>query len=887
LFSAQNLQTETGLPSKSACLSLGMIVLGACMVVPSTSFAKSKPKDLAAEVARLQKELGESKKENQQLKNALQNSNTPTTATATAPVAVEAVAQPVVAAETVASVAKVEKPAVEEPRNLSEVVVTARRKEERLQDVPVPITVLTAKNIERDRTFDVQDLTKRAPDLQATTPNGRRTGISLRGIGKASGNDGMEAAVGVMVDDVFMGGNVGMSYQDFTDVERIEVLRGPQGTLMGKNTTMGLINYTMKSALFKQQGMIEGETGGNQQTGVMPTAFKARASYTNGIVDNKLAFRGSMFINKQAGDIHNINYLLNDSINERNRYGGRLQFLYTPTEKIKFRLNMDYAYSNEYSNVQPSMEDPIAFANGAIRPITYSSRLARSYFGGYRPIIGTDAWNMIDAGQIQRLPTTNGGVSGKLDWNLGNVGTFSSILAYREFHFDAHNDSDQTKFAISVGGTKVDSKQYSFENRLASNPFKWLDNQGGLFMMHYETNSLSRSLYGQDAGAFYATDAQYRTLNTAANRQFLVSSLNNVYSTTKLTPATDSIALFDQANIHFNEKATLTLGIRQTYESKTSSITKSATYGDGSALTSTGNATANAIRQAQINNTYPQQPGQTIGEWTTSWTASPSYKLNKDIMLYASGAGGAKSGSVQFNSSTGAPLNVKPEETLDAELGIKSTLLDKKVILNVNLFLTEVTNYQATTSVVDPTTATGYRSQLGNIPGIEAMGVEIDSAWYPTSYLTLSFGGAYNHAVYSSWNTATCPVEQNSTGVCNNTGKQISAAPLYTGIFGADVHKPISDLLSAHGWVNTIVRSTQNLDSLLSLYGVQKTYQVTDLGIGLLTGKKVKYELDLVANNVFDTKYTTSVTSYSNTGAVGFDGLGQRRYVGLVLRSNF
>jgi iron complex outermembrane receptor protein len=207
--------------------------------------------------------------------------------------------------------------------------------------------------------------------------------------------------------------------------------------------------------------------------------------------------------------------------------------------------------------------------------------------------------------------------------------------------------------------------------------------------------------------------------------------------------------------------------------------------------------------------------------------------------------------------------------------------------LNVNLFYTHVKDYQATTSVVDKTTTTGYRSQLGNIPGIDAMGVELDSAYYPTSYLSFNAGGSYNHARYSDWGTATCPVENTTQTICDNTGKQIVGAPELTGIFGVDVYKPVNYGLTAHGWVNSVVRSSQNLDSLLSIYGKQSAYQVTDIGVGVFTGKKNKYEVNLVGNNIFDTKYTTSVNAYSTTGPVGYDGLGARRYVGLVLRANF
>jgi iron complex outermembrane receptor protein len=206
----------------------------------------------------------------------------------------------------------------------------------------------------------------------------------------------------------------------------------------------------------------------------------------------------------------------------------------------------------------------------------------------------------------------------------------------------------------------------------------------------------------------------------------------------------------------------------------------------------------------------------------------------------------------------------------------------------VNLYHTTITDYQATTSVVDKTTVTGYRSQLGNIPEITAMGVEVDSAYYPTSYLTLSFGGAYNNAEYSDWSTATCPPEITNAVVCNNTGKQVVGAPELTGIFGVDLHKPLGFFgLTGHAWANSAVRSSQNLEALLSTWGKQDAYQVTDLGIGVFTGQKNKYEVNLVANNVFDTHYTTSVNAFSNNSTVGYDGIGARRYVGLVLRSTF
>ena len=177
--------------------SSALIVVGACLLGSGYSVAAEEAyQDPAAEVAELKQKLVEAEKK---LKNKPVSENSPADAATTIPIE----------SNNVAAAIETKAPEVE-AKNLSEVVVTSRRREEKLQDVPIPISVIGGKNMERDRTVDIQDLTRRAPGLTATTPNARRTGVSLRGIGKSSGNDSMEAAVGVMIDDVFMS-HVGMT----------------------------------------------------------------------------------------------------------------------------------------------------------------------------------------------------------------------------------------------------------------------------------------------------------------------------------------------------------------------------------------------------------------------------------------------------------------------------------------------------------------------------------------------------------------------------------------------------------------------------------------------------------------------------------------------------
>lgn len=760
---------------------------------------------------------------------------------------------------------------------VEEVVVTARNRSERAQEVPIPISVLGADVLNRERVFTVADLSQRAPGLTATTPNARRTGISIRGIGKTSGNDNMEPAVGVIVDDVFLG-HVGMTYQDFTDLERVEILRGPQGTLLGKNTSLGAIKYTSRAPSFTPEASLEVEGGVNRKS------IKARGSHTAGFVNDLLAYRASAFVDKQEGDLDNINSN-GGHWHERNRYGGRLQLLLQPAADVSVKLNFDGAFTHENSNTKPFMVDPAALNDGSLRTTTYSTRLARDYFSGYTPIIGS--WEEIDVDMSRPLITENYGGSAVVTWDAGPV-ELTSITAARWFHFDARNDQEQTRFPISRSGTLVDTRQLSQEFRIAGSLSQRIEYQTGLYLFNIETDTTGRNTYGEDAGAFFASDGQYRALNTPAGRELLRASLRDVYSITHQKPVSDSAAVFGQINWHYTERASLTLGLRQTWEHKTNEISRRSTLINGSPLVSAGNVTADAIRAAQTGADYGPVAGLKINDDAIAWLINPSYQLTDDVLLYVSASAGEKSGAVAFDNN-GNIANVEPEKSLNFETGVKSQLWGDRVTLNLNVYYTRVRDYQNVTSEPDPTSPTGFSSRLGNIPEIRAVGTELDAQIRLTENLVVTTGGAYNEATYTDWSTATCPRSfPSSVPVCNNTGRQIVGAPRWTGIFGFDYQWPLASGFGAHAFGNYIYRSKHNLEQLLSPYGEQSGYSLTDSGIGVThETEAARYELSLVSKNAFDTRYTTSINDFSNSAPVGYDGIGPRRYVGLILRSSF
>ena len=760
---------------------------------------------------------------------------------------------------------------------IAEVLVTARNRSERAQDVPIPISVLSADQLDRDRVQTVADLTKRAPGLTATTPNARRTGVSVRGIGKTSGNDNMEPAVGVIVDDVFLG-HVGMTYQDFTDLERVEILRGPQGTLLGKNTSMGAIKYTSRAPSFRPESGLELEGG------LSPHSVKGRGSHSDALIEDVLAYRASAFVDKQQGDLENVN-ASGGHWHERDRWGGRVQLLLKSSEDLSLKLNFDAAFVDENSNTKPFMVDPARLNDGSLRTTTYTTRLARDYFGGYVPIIGS--WDKIDLDMAKPLVTNNYGASAVLDWKIGGV-DFTSISAARWFHFDASNDQEQTRFAVSRSGTLVDTRQVSQEFRLAGSATSTLDYQTGLYLFHIDTDSTGRNTYGEDAGAFFATDAQYRALNTAAGRAFLQASLRDVFSVTNQKPDSGSAAAFGQLYWQATDRTKITFGLRETWEWKTNEISRTTSLVNGATVVSTGNATAEAIRATQTGVDFSAVQGVKINDHALAWLVNPSFRLNDDILLYTSASAGEKSGAVAFDSN-GHPANVDPERTLNFEAGIKSYWWNRRAMLNANVYYTRVRDYQNVTSEADPTSPTGYSSRLGNIPGIRARGLELDASFNFTEALQITAGGAFNDAIYTDWSTATCPRSYpSSVAVCDNTGKQIVGAPRWTGILGFDYQVPLASGYSAHVFGNHTYRSKHNLEQLLSQYGEQRGYSITDVGAGVSHGTgNATYELSVVSKNLFDTRYTTSVNDFSNSAPVGYDGIGARRYVGVVLRARF
>ena len=438
------------------------------------------------------------------------------------------------------------------------------------------VSVVGGRELERELALDIGAITKRAANVVRNTGNSRTYSLSIRGVGKVSQVEAQDASVGMILD--------GVSYAyaplgsfDYYDVESVEVARGPQGTLLGKNTTMGVINVTTRKPSFTPDANWS-LTLGQRNTVI--------AQFAGGgpVIDDLLAFRGALTVNKGAGPYTNA-YNHDETYFNRDRVAGRVQFLLTPSTDFSARASVEIQpkAGEFYNGLTVKQRVPARYATGASTSNTtldIAGKLGRDWFtnqGSYN-YEGDYLGNLYPNNDNQRaLQTSTNGASLELKWNLGNH-DLTSITAYRDYHFHARNDSDATPFDVQLnGGGKNDAyRQRSQEIRLTSKQGGFVDYQVGALWFE---NSVDfgkdggwNAGWGTDAGAWFANNAQYAVLNAnAAGRLLMVNSLRNLNKASTQSVRNRSLGIYGQADWHLTEQTTLTTGLRFTHENRQNS----------------------------------------------------------------------------------------------------------------------------------------------------------------------------------------------------------------------------------------------------------------------------------------------------------------------------
>ncbi len=798
------------------------------------------------------------------------------------------------------------------------VIVTSRNREEIAQDVPLPVTVLGGERLDREDIKSIYDLPAQVPNLQLNErgENARKVSPSIRGLGRGGANDSMEQSVGVIVDGVTLYYS-GQAWNDYVDLDRIEVLNGPQGTLMGKNTSLGAINIITKAPSFTPSSTFEVSTG---QLNTLNGKFSSTGPLINGL----LAYRGTFVVDRGDGlylNTYQSQGKSKETWRESNKLAGRLQFLLTPSEDLTARVILDKTRSDERVNTGSVFIDngPSTWRNsvtGAVtsRVVAPLSAADAGYTGGvnygflgkftsragwfhnangtvYQPRFNTTD---IENSEARPQVTNQHGISAQIDWRVFNH-TLTSISAYRYQDFDIKNGGQNGQFYIGNSGQQLWNKQVSQELRLTSTPApdKVLDYQVGLYYLDAQVYSDDPSYYGPDAGAWNASNANYATLmGSAAGRELMRASLNGVYQSRVTDARVQSLAAYGQTDWHLTEKATLTFGLRQTQEKKQNAVSQQLDRPgeDLTALATTLGASAGELAAAQATrNALVQTPfgfreGDPIDASLTAWNVGPSYKLNDDVLLYSSVGKGVKSGFIYFDTGNAATQStIKPEKTLDFELGVKSLLLDRKLQLNANFYLTKIKDYQASWRREDATQVSGFANGWGNVEKIGAKGVELQTAYQVSNHLTLNLNGAYNKAEYETQWLVQVP-EVSNTAYFDAKGQQLANVPKTTVSYGLHYQAPLAGYLG-RVTLSNIYRSSVYLNDNHAENTFQKAYTVTNLGLGLGSLNR-NWEASILVRNLFDTEYNTTASTWTSTGA-GTAVWGAPRNVQLIFKAKY
>ncbi|AIT08422.1 TonB-dependent receptor (plasmid) [Sphingomonas taxi] len=782
-------------------------------------------------------------------------------------VAMPVVAAPAVAQSTTADPTQAE--AADDTDGVADVIVTARRRAENAQKVPAALSVVGGALIDQSYTVNTQGLTTLIPSLNYSSANPRNTAFTIRGLGSSvvavsQANDGLEPGVGFYVDQVYHARPATAAF-DFADLEQVEELRGPQGTLFGKNTTAGALNITTRSPTFTQEGFAELSYGSYN--------LVQAKGWVSGPITDSIAYRLSAVSTRRDGVIDNIR--TGRDTNTLGTQAVRGQLLFKPDDAIQMRVIADFTNFQAYCCGQVYLRTGTSL-RAASRQFGGPAGLAAQF--GYTPA-STNAYDRVtDIDGPLGVDTNEGGVSAITDWNLG-FATLTSVSAWRFWNWDAENDRDYTGLPIQ-SSQHIPSRQdqYSQELRLASNGTGPISYVVGLYGFRQRIVGRPISIYGP-AAARYLIGTTTGTNNTA-----VPANLLDGYGQDGRTDfRSRSYAAFGEVNWRIVPTVTATLGLRYTQEDKDGYY--NTTVSGGPATTSA------ALINARLGVLRPQSYDAHDSDGSLSGRGNIAWQPTENTMAYASYARGFKSGGINMS---GLPLDnsnrpvlatavVRPERNETYEVGIKNTLFDRRLIVNIDGFYTKVHDFQATVVENSLTQTVQLRGYLSNIPEVTVKGIEADVTAVLLPGLSARTNFAYSDGEYSNYPAGPCPLEVQTaaTTQCSLTGRRLASLPHFALTAGLDYTRPVgTGAVFVH--VDTASRSGYNGDPSLSRFTYIRGYNLTNANIGYRFADGL--EVIVWARNLLDADYIQNLTIQAGNSGLILGSPSDPRTIGGTIR---
>jgi iron complex outermembrane receptor protein len=746
----------------------------------------------------------------------------------------------------------------------TDIIITARRRSEDLQKVPIAVSVVGGEQLDATGAFNVSRLVQLQPSVQFISSNPRNSAINIRGIGAPFGltNDGIEQGVGLYIDQVYYG-RVAAATLDFVDVQQVEILRGPQGTLYGKNTTAGALNVTTRKPSFDFEGRAEASYGN-----LNFRQFKA--SVSGPLVADTLAARFSASVTKRDGTLFNT--VTDRRVNETDNIGIRGQILWQATDSLDFTLYGDW-----------NRQDPEGFAQNYVKAVPTARAANRQFanlahLSNYTPS-STDPFDrLVDADSVLSAKNTHGGVSLLANWDVGPA-TITSITAWRKWDWLPSNDRDFTGLAITpLVNNPSQQTQWSQELRLASNGENRFDYVVGAFYFNQKIKTQGVQVQGPFAGLWLLGP----TVN-AANPGII----NGLRSDNDIRYRNDSFAVFGKLTWNINDTLSLAPGLRVNYDKK-----------DGlyDAVVTGGLPNPTPAQQAIKNSVLQNQFYEVnFSDWNVSGDITLSWKPTDAVLAYATYARSFKSGGVNLNGVPTLPDNVTPnldtatiapEEVNHFEIGLKTRLLDNSATLNIAAFRTDIRDFQ--TTVVNNTVGV-IRGYLANVPKVRSQGVEVDFAVRPVERLNAYVNFAWTDATYVDFPNAPLPVELSggpagSPQFVNASGGRLPGVSEYALSYGAEYRLPAGSG-EAYAGIDGSFRSDFSSSPTPSRVLNVEGYVLTNLRAGYRA--ESGWEVFGWVRNAFDTDYFDFLTAAPGSTGLIVGQLGDPRTYGVTASLRF
>jgi len=686
---------------------------------------------------------------------------------------------------------------------LPAMVVGATLRSEPLLEVPIAVAVVSGDQMVQADLRGLSDITAVIPSLtfRAGASN-KDTSLLIRGVGTITTSPGVEPDVSTVVDGVVLA-RPGQSTMNLMDIDRVEVLRGPQGTLFGKNSSVGAINIVSKDPTEQTQGYLDVTYfGGSGNEEIV------RANASGAVIPNRLLASVALLYDGYSGNLHNI--FLNQTVNGYRNWGARTKLLYTPNANLKATVIVSYI--NSYSTA-PN-EGPFAEAYNISYPAGVTTATPATTLGVIKPIVPASNNTNVNSGLLGRTYDDQDGVSIQLDDSLGDY-KLTSITAYQHWYNNQYEDTGDVP-QPTVGQTLSWDKgylwfdQYSEELRVTSPLGRFFTFVTGLYFQEaIDTETYRRDIIQQPtAGVLVPNFGEAHYGTHGAN-----------------------YAVYGEGTWNLTARFRVITGLRLTHDTLEFYHQR---------------ITSSPVAVPGISTALPIHSGSTDANGV-SGRAGLQFDLNKETMVYATYSRGYKGPAynVFFNQTALQVLPLSPETSNDYELGLKSLFWHNRVQFTITAFDTTYYNYQAN----EPTTVLGTPvTNLINAGQVSSKGVEADIRARVTSQLTLSSSVTRDNAVIDSFNLA--------AGAVNYNGQPLPFAPRFKQDTEAEYRIPLNDKLNLGLETDYSWQSHEQFSITATPDTVQGAYGLWNASISL-SKPSDGWRVALLGKNLADTHYAT------------------------------